>query len=198
MISEDLLLEYGAVERKLSRGERLFQIGSTPRYYYQVKSGQLKMNNFNDEGREFVQGIFASGDSFGEPPLFGKFEYPAGAEAMQASVVWALSKDSFFTLLNEHVEVTLRFTETLAKRLHYKATIAAEISTQGSGHRILTLLDYFKKHIVGLEKDEVYDVALTRQQIADLTGLRVETVIRSMKKLAESGQIDIVNRKVRR
>jgi len=198
MVEEKLLLEYGATEKRLSKNETLFTIDSRPRYYYQVKQGQIKMNNFNDEGREFIQGIFSDGDSFGEPPLFGEFNYPAGAMAIEASTVIALPKESFFKLLKEHVDVTLRFTETLAKRLHYKATMAAEISTHESGHRILTLLDYFKENVFGLAKTDVYEVKLTRQQIADLTGLRVETVIRSMKKLDELGEIDIVNRKVRR
>jgi hypothetical protein len=28
------------------------------------------MNNFNDEGREFIQDFFYANHSFGEPPIF--------------------------------------------------------------------------------------------------------------------------------
>jgi len=41
-------------------------------------------------------------------------------------------------------------------------------------------------------------VEITRQQIADLTGLRVETVIRSIKSLERKGELSIVKRKVYR
>ena len=50
-----------------------------------------------------------------------------------------------------------------------------------------------------LEKDRLWDaikVNLTRQQIANMTGLRVETVIRTIRHLNEIGSLDIVNGKV--
>jgi len=50
---------------------------------------------------------------------------------------------------------------------------------------------------VALE-DKNYKVELTRQQLADLTGLRVETVIRSIKKLEQKGELLIKDRKVYR
>jgi len=40
------------------------------------------MNNFNDEGKEFIQSIFKKGDSFAEPSLFINCIYPANAEAL--------------------------------------------------------------------------------------------------------------------
>jgi CRP/FNR family transcriptional regulator len=39
-------------------------------------------------------------------------------------------------------------------------------------------------------------VPYTRQQIADFTGLRVETVIRTLAKLVEKRQVVIINHKV--
>ena len=41
-------------------------------------------------------------------------------------------------------------------------------------------------------------VEITRQQIADLTGLRVETVIRAIKSLEKKGEVTIKDRKVYR
>lgn len=41
-----------------------------------------------------------------------------------------------------------------------------------------------------------YEVSLTRQQLADLTGLRVETVIRTIKNLATKKKLEIINRKI--
>jgi CRP-like cAMP-binding protein len=58
------------------------------------------------------------------------------------------------------------------------------------------LLDYLKFTIYKIEEPFEYEVELTRQQIADLTGLRVETVIRSIKSLEKKGKLKIVSRKV--
>lgn len=196
MIPEALLVKYGAVRVNLKKREVLFGLDSMARYYFQVESGTVKMNNFNEDGKEFIQGIFSAGFSFGEPPLFADFEYPAQAEAVEDSVVLKLEKSRFFDLLKENPETHLEVTKVLANRLHYKATMVAEISTENPEHRLLRLIDYFKIHIHKISEKEPYLVELSRQQMADLTGLRVETVIRAIKSLEKKGKLRLQSHKI--
>lgn len=198
MIAENLLLDFGAKKISYSKGDQLFREGDTALNYYQVSSGEVKMNNFNLDGKEFIQGIFSPGQSFGEPPLFANVKYPANAEAITDSEVLQLHKEGFQQLLASNPEVHLKITETLAKRLFYKAIMASEISSQEPEHRILRILDYLKKYVHKKEDRFSFKVDLTRQQIADLTGLRVETVIRATKSLEKKGELRIQNRKVYR
>jgi len=195
MISEDLLLKYGASLDFFSGGELIFQEKTRADFYFQIKKGEIKMFNLNQNGREFIQGFFYSGDSFGEPPLFSDMSYPASAATIKDSEIYTLSKKRLFKLLEDYPKINLKFTQEMAKRLFYKAIILKEISGHPPEHRILTLIDYLKKEegITGL-----YQVDLTRQQIADLTGLRVETVIRSVKQLEQDGELEIIRRKIHR
>lgn len=195
MINEGLLLEFGARKLHIKKGENLFYAGDAPKYFYQIASGEVKMNNFNDEGKEFIQGIFTPGMSFGEPPLFIEKPYPANAEALTDAEVFAISKDAFFEMLRKNPEVNLAMSVTLSQRLYFKSIMASEISSQDAEHRIIKLIDYFKE-IVGLRPHEKYKVSLTRQQIADLTGLRVETVIRAIKTLEKKKLLTITDRKI--
>ncbi len=198
MISDNLLLDFGAKIISYPKGTQLFREGETALNFYQVVSGEVKMNNFNLDGKEFIQGIFAAGQSFGEPPLFADVKYPANAEAISDSEVIQLHKSQFFALLSAHPDIHLKMTETLAKRLFYKAIMVSEISSQEPEHRILRILDYLKKHVHKIEGKFAFKVDLTRQQIADLTGLRVETVIRATKSLEKKGELKIKSRKVYR
>ncbi|MCL6268111.1 Crp/Fnr family transcriptional regulator [Flagellimonas myxillae] len=198
MIPEDLLHQYGAEKVTLQKKEVLFHVETQPRYYFQVLSGKIKMNNYSEEGKEYIQGIFLAGSSFGEPPLFQELAYPAQAEAVEDSTVWKLDKHKFLTLLKEQPEVHLKLTKVLAGRLHYKATMVAEISTENPEHRLLKLIDYFKIHIHRLPEYEPYLVELSRQQMADLTGLRVETVIRAVKSLEKKGLLQLQSHKILR
>lgn len=198
MISENLLFDFGAKIISYPKGNQLFREGETALNFYQVVTGEVKMNNFNLDGKEFIQGIFAKGQSFGEPPLFADVKYPANAEAISDSEVIQLHKARFFELLAAHPNIHLKMTETLAKRLFYKAIMVSEISSQEPEHRILRILDYLKKHVHKIEGKFEFKVDLTRQQIADLTGLRVETVIRATKSLEKKGELKIKNRKVYR
>lgn len=199
MIDPLILKKAGAKIIALHKGEILFEEGSAARYYFQVISGEIKMNNYNDEGKEHIQGIFGADKSFGEPPLFAGFKYPANAEAISDTKVWQLPKDNFLILLEQNPEIHHKFTSTLALRLYYKAIMVSEISTQEPEHRILRILDYFKKNNQSKsDYSSLYKIELTRQQLADLTGLRVETVIRAIKKLEQKGELSIIDRKVYR
>lgn len=180
----------------LQKGEYLFRQGDMARYFFLVQSGEIKMNNFGDDGKEFIQGIFSAGRSFGEPPLLGGFDYPANAIALENTVVWKLDKASFLELLKERPDLHLRLTQALSERLYYKSAMAPELAANHPTSLVLKLLSFLKLEIYGLEATETYEVELTRQQIADLTGLRVETVIKTIKALERDGQLRIVDRKV--
>ena len=153
------------------------------------------MNNFNDEGKEFIQGIFTAGNSFGEPPLLCDLTYPANAEALTDAEVYAVEKKAFFSLLLANPALNLSISQYLAERLYFKSIMATEMSTQEPEHRILKLIDYLKAK-ENNSADAKYRVALTRQQIADITGLRVETVIREVKSLERKNEVQIEDRKI--
>ena len=193
MIPVEILENYKALVKTFSKDSIVFNEGEKAEYYYQIIEGDIKMFNLTEDGKEFVQGYFSNNKSFGEPPLFGDYKYPASAFSISDSKVYKLPKNTFFELLKNHPKIHLNFTKLLCKRMVYKATIMKEVSIYPPEHRILTLLNHLKENSSS-SKD--YEVTLTRQQISDLTGLRVETVIRAIKKLEKSNKLYIKERKV--
>lgn len=193
MIPEDIIQAFGGSLKNYSKNCTIFNEGERADFYFQIKKGHVKMFNMTEEGKEFVQGFFENGDSFGEPPLFGAFKYPATSLTLDDSEIFVLPKASFFKLLKTHPDIHLKFTKLICKRMIYKAKIAREVSIYPPEHRILTLLHHLKGNT---KSDSSFEVPLTRQQISDLTGLRVETVIRAIKKLEKSEVLAIIDRKV--
>lgn len=197
MIDESILLKYGTVEIKLEKGEHLFHEKEKASHYYQIKSGKIKMFNLNADGKIFMQGMFEDGGSFGEPPLFTGSNYPACTVAEENSELFKLSKAKFFKLLKENPEIHFEITRMLATRLLYKSMQLKEISSFKPEHRIISLIDYLKKE-EGIPENQKFEVSLTRQHIADLTGLRVETVIRTVKTLEKEGSLKLIGHKIYR
>ena len=193
MIPEDIILKFGGSLKNYSKDQTIISEGEFADFYFQIKTGKVKMFNLTEEGKEFVQGFFKNDESFGEPPLFGAFKYPATALALDESEIYTLRKSSFLKLLKTHPDIHLKFTKLICKRMVYKAKIAREVSIYPPEHRILTLLHHLKGNS---KSDTSFEVPLTRQQISDLTGLRVETVIRAIKKLEKTEVLAIVDRKV--
>lgn len=193
MIPVSLLEKFNATLKPYSKDRVVFDEGERAQFYYQLKEGKLKMSNSTEDGKEFVQGYFEDGQSFGEPPLFCDLKYPAAATTLTECSIFIISKSNFFELLKIYPDIHLKFTKAICKRMIYKAKIVKEVSIFPPEHRILTLLNHLKNTN---PSDKLYEVPLTRQQISDLTGLRVETVIRTIKKLEKLNKLSIKERKV--
>ncbi|EJG00620.1 MULTISPECIES: Crp/Fnr family transcriptional regulator [Flavobacterium] len=198
MITVELLEKYGVIKKSFDKNDIIFEEGNLPLHYYQIISGEVKMSNYNDDGREFIQGIFYNGQSFGEPPLFLNQKYPANAIAVENTEIFILPKENFMKLLEYNPKVSIKIIENLAQRLYYKSVMAAEISTHEPEHRVLKLIDHGIAYFNFQKDKNGYLINFTRQQIGDLTGLRVETVIRTIKALEKKGELKIINRKVYR
>jgi CRP-like cAMP-binding protein len=193
MIPDDIFHRYGARIVELGRGETLFDQGTTASSFYQVRIGKVKMVSYNEQGREFVQGLFTEGQSFGEPPFFNDLPYPAAAVAVEPSTVWKCGREAFLRLLAEHPDIHLALTKVLSGRLIYKSMMLAEIAVEEAEHRLGTLIEYFR---ASAGCPTPYRVPFTRQQLADMTGLRVETVVRSIKAMEHQGVLAIEDGKI--
>mgnify|MGYP001289260364 CR=1 FL=1 len=101
-IEVDTLLAYGATSKKWIKGEQIFTQGNEARYYHQIAEGSVKMTTSANLSKEFIQGLFFKGNSFGEPALMIGKPYPASAYAETDSLIYRLSKEKFLILLEDH------------------------------------------------------------------------------------------------
>ncbi|MBS1977566.1 MAG: Crp/Fnr family transcriptional regulator [Bacteroidetes bacterium] len=198
MLTEQLLTQYGATKLKLRKGQFLFYEGEKAVNYFQVMQGAVKMITRTNSGKELIQGLFRSGESFGEPPLLNSFPYPSSAIAMEPSTVWRLPKDHFMELLRNNFNAHLEFDKVLCERLRYKTMLLTSISFLEPEEVIWNVILYYSKRkpLPKAEDGLHYIVPLTRQEIADMTGLRVETVIRTVKRMSEEGRLSLINHKI--
>lgn len=179
----------------MRKDQVLFEEGETAHEFFQVEEGQVRMYILNHEGQEFTQGIFNAGESFGEPPLFGDFPYPSTAIALTPGKVWRLAKKDFLELLKNNFELHLKLDHVLCNRLQYKSMILTEISSHDPEHRILTILKYLKSKMNASHQGKIV-MPYTRQQLADMTSLRVETVIRTIKRMEKEGKLELQGHKI--
>jgi CRP/FNR family transcriptional regulator, cyclic AMP receptor protein len=195
ILAIDLLLTWGATYKKINAGETIFSEGSHCSFYHQLVSGSVKWLNINEDGKEFIQTMIEPGESFGELPLFDDEPYAATAIAIEDSIVIRLHKPVFLSLLKESPELHFVFSRLLAEKVRFKLLLLKTISFEEPEKCISTLLNYLKKNNKHICRG-CNQVKLTRQQIASMTGLRVETVIRTMRTMHNDGQLVINKGKV--
>lgn len=194
-IDIDILFTWGAVAKKYQKDEVIFHEDESALFYYQIIEGTVKMFSSNEDGKEFTQGVFEEGCSFGEPPLFINGLYPSTAITTVESVIIKISKDKFLTIIDEYPVINKCFMQLLALRVYRKALTNKHIINQKPEFRINAfLMDYKQNNSVS--DSEKLQIPYTRQEIADFTGLRVETVIRTLTQMNKCNKVEINNHKI--
>lgn len=194
-IDENLLYSFGAEGRDYKKREPVFKEGDHALYYFQINEGKVKLNNYNEDGKEFIHNILGKKQSFGEAMLFLSHNYPINAVSLEDSRIIRLPKNNFFEMISQHPHLSLEMNACLSQEIYYKLKMVQSLASQNPMQRLIGLLDYLKSY-----HDEdchhCFHIAFTRQQIANLTGLRVETVIRTLKKMEKEGSITLQDQKI--
>src|SRR5690606_34644576 len=195
MIDTDLLLEKGATYRHAEAGEVIFNEGAPATFYYQLVSGKVRWSHFHDNGKEVLHKIVEAGEAFGELPLFDGGPYEASAVADSPCTLLRLSATTFRQLLADQPDVHLAFTKSLVAHLRFKFFLFNALAKNNPQAALVELIDYFNRH-GRLICQDCKRLMVTRQQLANMLGLRVETVIRAIKQLQQEDKLCIVKGKV--
>lgn len=197
MITRSKLLTAHAQLVSYKKGEIIFFERTKASFYFQIETGRVKMMSFTSDGKEVIQKIFEEGATFGEPALMGEFPYPARAVALTNCKIWKIIKKDFTDLLRRDPDLHLTFTKAICERMQYKAIILQMVSIKSAKERILSFIKFLKKKkSISCITHGTFVLPYTRQQLADILGLRVETVIRAVKELEEDGEVQIIKRKI--
>ncbi len=185
------LIEKGFAVKKFRKDSIIYEPGMQPKNVYFIKTGEVRMVTISDEGKEFIQGVFKAGQYFGEPALLINRPYLAYTIVNKDSEIIQVAKDRFFLLIEEEPDFSMALIKTLSNRLFYKSMMLEELANEKAEHRLLTLINYL---LADIEVGNA--LRFTRQELADMTGLRVETVIRGVKLLSSKGLIKMDKGKI--
>ncbi|UKT65595.1 Crp/Fnr family transcriptional regulator [Pedobacter mucosus] len=185
------LIDNGYPVKNFAKDAIIYEPGMHPKFVYFIKAGEVRMITVSEDGKEFIQGVFKAGQYFGEPALLLDKKYLAYTIVNKNAKIIAVSKQGFLKLLTEDPAFCMDLITGLSKRLFYKSMMLEELANEKAEHRLETIINYLFLDINAGEKLNV-----TRQNLADMTGLRVETVIRGVKLLAEKGSIHLDKGKI--
>ena len=195
IVNTDLLLAYGASIKEAVKGEIIYQEDEMALFYFQLIKGRVKWMHIDEEGKEFIHDIVEAGESFGEGALFDGDFYDATAVAEESSTLIRLKLPAFQQLLYDHPDIHFAFTRLLSSRLHFKLLLVKMLANCNPEYRLISLLNYLMQH----KKNVCFTcnkLLLTRKELAGMLGLRIETVIRTIKQLEQKELLSINKGKV--
>ncbi|WP_223609343.1 Crp/Fnr family transcriptional regulator [Chryseobacterium sp. OSA05B] len=195
VISEDILLAHGAKTELYQPNEFIFKEGTIAKFYFQIRQGFVKINNFLEDGKEFVHGFPFDGHCIGESYLFTDHLYAVNAMTISQCEIIKLEKSAFLKLLLKNSALHFKVNHYTADRLHFRYLISSLLSIGDPTIKLKVLLDHIKTYF-GFDAQYSFEVPYTRHQLATLTGLRIETVIRAFNKMEKQKLIKKYNKKI--
>lgn len=196
LIIDDLLIkETGGILKTYHKNDIIIEEGKISEKFFYLSDGELMVFNFTEEGKEFLQHKVIPGQFFGEPAVLLGRDFPGNVKVVsEKASVYIFPKNSFEKFLMDHPDRLLDFTKSIAEKSIRKSTTLKNIVFQCPEERILNQLKEYKKE-KGKE-DEKIIIGLTRKEISNMTGLRIETIIRTVKKMENAGKLEIKSGKI--
>ncbi|MCU7616291.1 Crp/Fnr family transcriptional regulator [Chryseobacterium sp. PBS4-4] len=195
LIDEDLLFRYGGELVNFRKNDFIFKELEYPKFYFQIKHGNVKINNYQSEGKEFIHSFPSAGHSLGETFIFSDRPYPVNAVAMTDSGIIRVLASKFFDLVNSNANIIYQLYQYTSQRMHYRYVMLNNLSSVNPYSKVLCVMDCLKQYHQVAEQF-CYQIPYTRLEIASLTGLRVETVIRVIKKMEREDIVKIISGKI--
>lgn len=194
IIDEKLLRLYGGREMVVKNNEILFQEGQEPDCYYQIVKGRFKVIN-SEEKSDFIHSFIGKGECIGEEFVLTQKPYSLTAIAIENSLVISLHYFDFIEILNKYSVYSINLLQLLSQRMLFKNMMIYAISSTDPKIKIVTLLFYIK-NIAKQDSKELFKVPLSRQEIANMIGIRVETVIRIIRNMEKNKELQIIKGKI--
>jgi len=195
IINEKILKAHGAQLLSLEKDEYLLASGTYPQKYYQLSSGTLKITSDKIGPNEFIHQIRGKGDPVGETFLSSEGLYKINAIALSHVTAFALDRSEFHDILREFPETIIRLYHHSCQQIIQQQNLISKLAFSDPRSIILEVIAFLKNKTERPGHFQ-YEVPYTRKQIAAMTGMRIETVVRTVKLMEKDNLVRIVNGKV--
>lgn len=178
--------------RHLRRGEALMHESDDEFFCANLISGMMKMSDHLDDGREQIIGIAYPADFIGQP--FGTMA-SHDVVALTDAELCVFPRRSFAGFSREHPDLAHRLLERTFAELDRARKWMLLLGRKTARERVASLLVEMSQRLLpaGCATDfpalRSFRIPLSRQQMADVLGLTIETVSRQFSQLRSEGLI---------
>lgn len=175
----------------MQRNVVVFGEGDPADQLFLVRSGRIAIVKRSQEGRESVVALMEPGDLFGELSLFDNATRSAGARALEASELVAVSFDGVRGLIRSRPEMLWGVVALLARRLRSTdAALADSMFLDVPGRTAKRLLE------LAAGADE-FALPITQEELAGMVGASRERVNKALSQFIRLGWLTMNDRRYR-
>jgi CRP/FNR family transcriptional regulator len=180
-----------ALLRSWERGDVVFSEGDPSEFLLTVVTGRVKVVKMQPSGKEIILEIFGPGDPVGAVVAYERRPFPATAIALEPLSGLLVRTAPFLTLLEKHPSLVRGLLKTFTRRIVDLAQRIAEVAGARVETRFAWLFLKLAERMGEPRGGALFiPMALSRQELADLTGTTIETCIRLMSRWGKDGVLE--------
>jgi len=166
--------------REFKRGETIFEQDS-PSAFYAITAGRVKIFKLMPNGKDLILEVFGPGDPLGAVAAYMDRPFPATASALEDTTCVVIPRPAFFRLLEQNPTLVRGLLLGLTTRLVELTNRLAELTGGRIEPRFARLFLKLAEQMGREDRGGTFiPLALSRQELADMTGTTIETCIRIM------------------
>jgi CRP-like cAMP-binding protein len=198
-LSDDLLKKIAdfAIVRQLRRGQLLYSEREEASGLYVVVNGELRSVRQAARGREQVLSTERAGAVLAAVPVFNGGKFFSTVIADTNSQVLCIEKRRVHELCREHTEVLWNLARVLGHKIRHYADLIEALAFQNVEQRVARyLLTVARERGVRVGEGYVFELTLTRAEVANRLGSVREVVSRAFTHLEKTGLIHMEGRRL--
>jgi CRP-like cAMP-binding protein len=217
MLSTEHLAAARARLRRYPAKPPIYWEGEPGSFFYPLQAGAVRLYSCGQR-QDFVHSLVFPGETFGETVIGTNPVALSSAETLTDAVVWVVERAELLELLRRHPALHGHFTRRMVDLLSFHTHMRSNTTLLPAAEQILQLVSYYAHKMLARRNagrcnadtaqhcgfcerltesaDGYLSVPFTRQQIADMLGLRVETVMRTVKELHAAGRLRLHEHKL--
>lgn len=175
--------------RVVHAGDLIYQGGESFSHLFVLTAGFFKLINLSADGREQVVGLKFRGDWLGFDGI-ATGRYACDAVAMDTGEVLVIRYDALFAACAVEPALMTVLHEAMSREIARDRDSLMSVCTLPADARVADFLRYWAESLArrGLRSDQI-TLRMTRAEIGNYLGMTLETVSRSLSKLARAGVI---------
>ncbi|MGK7397939.1 MAG: Crp/Fnr family transcriptional regulator [Candidatus Cyclobacteriaceae bacterium M3_2C_046] len=183
---------------KYKKGQTLFYEGTRPMGLFCINSGKVKVYKMSSEGKEQILNLAKPGDFLGYRALISEEFYNASATVIEEAAICYIPKSNFLEILNSNPAFFRKMMKAVCQELGVMEQKLVTIAQKSVRERLATTL-LMLKETYGMEGNEsiLIDIALSREDLANIIGTATETVIRLLSEFKSDQLISLEGKKIK-
>jgi CRP/FNR family cyclic AMP-dependent transcriptional regulator len=186
-----------ALEKTYRKNQVIFDQGDPGSSLILIKSGLVKISLVDSNNHEFIIKTFSVNDFFGEMSLLDEGSRSATATAVEDTHALIVFRNNFTSLIQKTPSMALGMLTELSNRLRTTTENISNLTFFDAYGKVAQCLLGLADKLGKREEDGVtIQLTLSRQELANMSGLSRETFARILKEFQVRGCLKVQGKKI--